>query len=53
MGELQAEENPILKSRPQLSFTMMQRWGERDYTWTIRDTACRGLILQFVVNGPF
>src|ERR1039457_5188150 len=53
MGELKAEENPVLKGGSQLSFTRMQRWGERDHAWTAGDTASKSLILQFVVNGLF
>jgi hypothetical protein len=52
MGELKAEENPVLKSRPQLSFTTIQRRGECDHAWATRDTACESLILQLVVDGP-
>src|ERR1035441_3480297 len=53
MGELKAEENPVLKGGSQLSFTTMQRWGKRDHAWTAGDTASKSLILQFVVNGLF
>src|ERR1035441_1668675 len=53
MGELKAEENSVLKGGSQLSFTTMQRWGERDHAWTAGDTASKSLILQFVVNRLF
>jgi hypothetical protein len=51
MSEFKAEENPVLKGGSQLSFTTMQRWGERDHARAAGDTTSKGLILQLVVNG--
>src|ERR1035438_7617658 len=53
MGELNAEENPVLKSGSQFSFTTIQRWGERDHAWAAGDTSSGGLVLQLVVNSLF
>jgi hypothetical protein len=51
MGELKAEENPVLKSGSQFPFTAIQRWGERDHAWAPGDTTSKGRIVQLVVNG--
>jgi len=53
MGELESKENPVLKSRSQLSLTTTRRWGKRDHAWTAGDAACKRLILQFVEDGAF
>ncbi|MCD6567219.1 MAG: hypothetical protein J7K94_00545 [Dehalococcoidia bacterium] len=51
MPQLDANQNPVLQSRTQFSFTLLQGYSKSYYSHTGRNSPCKSATLQLIIDS--